>query len=1120
MKITRPLNLLAGIGFCLGLVSVRAGTLTDNFNTNVNYLLTGVSNTIWDGVYFGAGEFVNSGTGGGSLGATIQCDANIGGASRLTLQTTGTAWEGADDDGFFLYKIVKGDFSAVVKVVTPFNNAAYNTAGLQARGFNSNGNPLNGSEDYVSWTRFDEFGYANYLRNETNGVVQQINPGGAPNSMYWLRMDRVGNVFRFYQRTNSGDAWRVATFPAPVNGTNLNRGDLNGLPVQVGIMHATFLNQLGVQFSDFSITATNFDSFGAPPSPATSLVVSNNGDATVNVSWTPGAGSAGSVVVVWPTATNGVKQIPVNGTTYTGNPIYAAGSALSGAQCYVVYSGTGTNVNVSGLTLNTMYNVAVFAYSSSGSTIVYNRNPPRTTFTLPPNQVIAQVDVESPDVIISFSANPGEWYWLQATDELTPPNWQSLGTAPVLANNAGMVIVHVNGALANHRYYRLQQMDPSYVFKYSSGAITSLKRSGDIFPTEYIAGGARLGDMNLKYRQTVTNWTTARTSPQTGITSVTYSTNADGTQYKATYTITAGLSGSLIAESIFTLQQDKFLWTVNFSNLTASAVEVGDVALPLRMNQSYSGTNTSAMKHHHIEGHGSFLFWMRPTSVGPFLLMTPSSSDDSKLEYWDVLNGGFEAYVHSMTAAAIAATQNLGVTTAADRWRQTNTSLSLGAGGSKSYTFKFQWVKDYEDIRDTLVNEGSIDVHVVPGMTVATNLPARFALRTTQTINGIDAEFPGTTQITSLGTTNVGGDTYQLYQVQFFTLGENQLTIRYGANKLTYLEFFVTEPLETLIKKRASFLVNSVQIVDATKWYNYLYSDINMNNGAHLSPENHDTLGNAFQVYEIASDDAGEGRPAFMAEKLAVYPVQSEVTSLDNYITNFVWGGLQRTTNESSSYAIYGVPDWHTFRTNGTTSFGRGYDYPHIAVMYYGMYKVAKYHPEISTYLPANEYLRRAYGTARACWTFGGGQATHVGLMNETIISDLLEDLHNAGMLTEESTLRGLWETKIAYYVNGMADLFASEYAFDSTGFESQQTFAKYALKKAGTSVTMGSGNPAAFIQLSKNFMDRQITANVFDRGWLETAYYYYGVVPERLVHDQHGNGRVQLRFLVSGHSV
>ena len=69
--------------------------------------------------------------------------------------------------------------------------------------------------------------------------------------------------------------------------------------------------------------------------------------------------------------------------------------------------------------------------------------------------------------------------------------------------------------------------------------------------------------------------------------------------------------------------------------------------------------------------------------------MTPEG--DTQLEYWDVLNGGFEPYIHSLTAASIAATQNTNVTTGGNRWRQPNTSLMLAAGTAKSYGFKFQW---------------------------------------------------------------------------------------------------------------------------------------------------------------------------------------------------------------------------------------------------------------------------------------------------------------------------------------------------------------------------------------------------------------------------------------------
>lgn len=372
-------RIVVGLWIAVAVVSVRAQTtLTDNFNISLNYLTDGVAGTIWDGVYFGAGEFANTGTGGGGLGNTIQCDANISTTSNLTLQTTGTAWEGVDDDGFFLFKVVRGDFSAVVHVVPPYNNAGYNTAGLQARAFSAGGNPFGGSEDYVSWTRFDEFGFANYLRSEVNGAVTQVNPGCSPNSAYWLRMDRVANTFRFYQRTNSSDAWTLVSFPAPVSGTSLSRADLAGQPLQVGIMHATFNNQIGVQFSDFSISATNFDTYVSPP-PATGLALTP-GTNFANISWVPDVASSGSVVVI--SAGSGpIKEMPVNGTTYVGNSIFGLGDLLLATNYYVAYSGSATNVTVTNLPVATSFNVAVYGYA--GSAIAYSHVPAAGSFSTP-----------------------------------------------------------------------------------------------------------------------------------------------------------------------------------------------------------------------------------------------------------------------------------------------------------------------------------------------------------------------------------------------------------------------------------------------------------------------------------------------------------------------------------------------------------------------------------------------------------------------------------------------------------------------------------------------------------------------------------------------------------------
>ncbi len=69
------------------------------------------------------------------------------------------------------------------------------------------------------------------------------------------------------------------------------------------------------------------------------------------------------------------------------------------------------------------------------------------------------------------------------------------------------------------------------------------------------------------------------------------------------------------------------------------------------------------------------------------------------------------------------------------------------SGCSRAYGCKFRWAAGYEGVRQVLVEEGGIDVHAVPGMTLPSDLPARFALRTNWEIQSVEAEFPATTRI-------------------------------------------------------------------------------------------------------------------------------------------------------------------------------------------------------------------------------------------------------------------------------------------------------------------------------------------------------------------------------------
>src|SRR5262249_14686785 len=150
---------------------------------------------------------------------------------------------------------------------------------------------------------------------------------------------------------------------------------------------------------------------------------------------------------------------------------------------------------------------------------------------------------------------------------------------------------------------------------------------------------------------------------------------------------------------------------------------------------------------------------------------------------------------------------------------------------------------------------------VVPGMVVPTDLPAMFSLRTKNTIAAIEAEHPATTKIESLGTKTT--DT-RVYRVRFSRLGENTLRIKYGDGLWSTLEFFVTEPLETVIQKRAAFLAHTQQHKDPNKWYLGVYSDWDQKNEILRSPDDRDSLS---AWLTDANDDAGNARPAFLASK-------------------------------------------------------------------------------------------------------------------------------------------------------------------------------------------------------------------------------------------------------------
>ena len=642
-----------------------------------------------------------------------------------------------------------------------------------------------------------------------------------------------------------------------------------------------------------------------------------------------------------------------------------------------------------------------------------------------------------------------------------------------------------------------------FILRFDPAGISSLKRANDKHDTEYIRKGETLGHVVVRYRMPEGTWQAFFTKEADAARRrVRISPGSDTPQQYVVYNESGwdDYFADLEFHERFRVEGDALYWTLHFRNLTHKPLELGDIVLPLPFNSQPRWDKTimytqRVVPHRFISGHGSFLYWMRPNSEGPYLVMIPvaecplfeSSTNERnfkpvKLEYFD-RNG---VYIHSAVSLPTAIAKG-------GSWRQSPTSATLTPKYSPddelTYVFKFRWADDYEGVRDILYEEGLFDIHVIPGMTVPSNLDVMLSLRTKNAVSAIIPEFPDHTQLEEL---DQKAEDTRVFKIKFSRLGENKLTVNFGRDQTMFLEFFVTQPLETLMKKRAAFLVRKQQHRNPSRWYNGLFSEWDMRHRVLRGPDDTDGL----RRYVLSCDDPGLCKAPYIAAKNAAYPSAEEIEAVEYYLENFVWGKLQCTDSEPYPYAVYGIPDWKTNRESKpedregwTGHVWRVFDYPHVINLYWSMYRVAKYYPGLTKYQDADGYLDRAFGTAKAYFTIphqtADWDASALGNYDELVIPYLIAELYGKGWREKADWLKERWEGKVAHFINDRPNLFHSEYPYDPTGFESYQAYARYAVEEF-SHMNMTRED-------ARKFMEEEIALNIAARGWLETAYYLLG---------------------------
>ncbi|GEM_PF-4268213 len=144
---------------------------------------------------------------------------------------------------------------------------------------------------------------------------------------------------------------------------SITNGDANHL---IGPVTRAFFRDMGWQLNQVT----------APTTDASNIMFGNIAETTLDVSWTSGNGT-GRIVIAREGQASAAGDVPVDGTDYTANADITGNGAVLG-QSKVVYNGTGSSFQLSGLTSGTTYHISIFEYNTVSNEFLFKTNSPAT----------------------------------------------------------------------------------------------------------------------------------------------------------------------------------------------------------------------------------------------------------------------------------------------------------------------------------------------------------------------------------------------------------------------------------------------------------------------------------------------------------------------------------------------------------------------------------------------------------------------------------------------------------------------------------------------------------------------------------------------------------------------
>lgn len=387
------------------------------------------------------------------------------------------------------------------------------------------------------------------------------------------------------------------------------------------------------------------------------------------------------------------------------------------------------------------------------------------------------------------------------------------------------------------------------------------------------------------------------------------------------------------------------------------------------------------------------------------------------------------------------------------------TSVVLNPGQSRSYGLRFVPAAEIRKLEDTLAAQGRPVIVGVPGYILPADLPGDLFIRYSHPVQQIEVDPPGALRLEAKPVPNAA---WKAYRAEARGWGRVRLTLTYTDGLQQTVHYYLIKPMPQVVSDLGRFLFTR-------QWFDDPKDPFGRGPSIMSYDRETDRIVTQDSRVWIAglSDEGGAGSWIAAACKLWGQPELDQVRKFERFVNEVVWGRLQYsegdlkygvrkslfyyTTNEIPGFQYDPALNWRTWTSWPETearSVGRGYNYPHVVIAYWTLYRLARNHTGLVTSRPWEWFLNQAYETVMFMTSRtpeGRPRVGYVnwGLMQGTVFLELLQDLQREGWKDHATAL----ETRMRERADRWARQpypFGSEMAWDSTGQEEVYAWCKH----------------------------------------------------------------------------